>query len=96
MDDAHNVERFDEKPDAEHGFINGGYMIADRSMPERYLSKNEALVFETDPMNQILANGEMAAYPHEGFWQCMDTAREHAILNELWDRRAAPWVKFWE
>ncbi len=96
MDDAHNVERFEEKPQAEQGFINGGYMIADRSLPERYLSTDESLVFETGPMNKILADSEMTAYPHDGFWQCMDTAREHAMLNELWDQRVAPWVKFWK
>ena len=96
MDADHNVERFEEKPQTEQGFINGGYMIADRSMPERYLSNDESLVFETGPMNRILADGQMAAFPHEGFWQCMDTAREHSMLNELWDQRSAPWVKFWK
>lgn len=47
-------------------------------------------------MAEALRDGEMAAYRHEGFWQCMDTPREHRILNELWESGNAPWCRFWQ
>lgn len=95
IDTAGNVTGFHEKPQTEQGFINGGFMVAERSMVDRYLTPDSGLVFEQAPMQQIQKAGEMAAYQHEGFWQCMDTAREHGLLNELWDSGKAPWTKGW-
>lgn len=95
MDLSGNVTGFHEKLQTEQGFINGGFMVADRSMPEQYLSVSEKLAFEQEPMKKILKAGEMAAYQHEGFWQCMDTAREHSLLNDLWDSGKAPWSRTW-
>jgi glucose-1-phosphate cytidylyltransferase len=64
-------------------------------MPEQYLSVSEKLIFEQEPMKAILQSGEMTAYQHEGFWQCMDTPREHELLNSLWDSKKAPWTRMW-
>lgn len=51
------------------------------------------MFFEQKPMHSAAAQGEMTVYKHEGFWQCMDTPREHALLNDLWKSGAAPWKK---
>ena len=87
---------FHEKPQTEQGFINGGFMVANRMMPERALTADSALVFEQEPMRNLQKDGELAAYQHQGFWQCMDTAREHQILSQLWDSGEAPWARGWQ
>lgn len=89
------VVRFAEKPQTEDGFINGGFMVMNKCAVNKYLSTASELIFEQKPVNAILADKEMQAYKHEGFWQCMDTPREHALLNELWDSGKAPWTKNW-
>jgi glucose-1-phosphate cytidylyltransferase len=89
------VMGFHEKPQTVEGFINGGFMVASRSMPDTYIDQDSDLFFEQEPMNKILKQKQMGAYPHEGFWQCMDTPREHAFLNQLWDRGHAPWTRCW-
>ena len=47
-------------------------------------------------MTKIVEDGQMTAYVHHGFWQCMDTPREYSLLNELWDSGNAPWTKLWK
>ncbi len=95
IDESGKVTGFHEKPQTEQGFINGGFMVADRSLPERYLSTDSSLIFEQDPMRAIQTSGNMGAYQHQGFWQCMDTPREHELLNQLWDSGNAPWMRSW-
>ena len=87
------VESFREKEDEDSMLINGGFMVAE---PEifRYL-KDDTTVFEKAPMQTLAAEGQMMAYRHEGFWQCMDTQREMKKLEELWGSGNAPW-KIWE
>ncbi|MEO8168483.1 MAG: glucose-1-phosphate cytidylyltransferase, partial [bacterium] len=51
--------------------------------------------FEKEPLEQLAAEGQLMAYKHEGFWQCMDTLREKHLLNEMWNNGKAPW-KLWE
>ncbi len=93
VDEAGKVTGFHEKPQTEQGFINGGFMVAKKTMPKRVLSADSSLVFEQEPMRDLQKSSEMAAYQHEGFWQCMDTAREHQMLCQLWDSGQAPWVR---
>ncbi len=89
------VVGFHEKPQTEEGFINGGYMAVKSSFVKKYLRDDASLIFEQQPMMAACRAGDMAAYKHLGFWQCMDTAREHDLLNDLWDRREAPWTEAW-
>ncbi len=89
------VTGFHEKPQTGEGFINGGFMVAGRCMPDKYLRQDSGLVFEQEPMNALLKQKQLGAYTHEGFWQCMDTPREHALLNQLWDQGNAPWTRYW-
>jgi glucose-1-phosphate cytidylyltransferase len=86
---------FHEKPQTEEGLINGGYMVLNKMFVERYLSTDPNLILEQEPMCRAMEENQMAAYVHRGFWQCMDTAREYELLNELWDSKQAPWTEMW-
>ena len=87
------VHGFNEKPQTETGYINGGYMVCDARVFD-YLAANPGTMFEQEPLRQITAEGELAAYRHHGFWQPMDTYQEFTLLNSLWEKGAAPW-KVW-
>jgi len=91
-----SVTGFEEKPPAGEGYINGGYMVISRKFVERYLADDPGLALEQKPMECAAANGDMGAFRHEGFWQCMDNQREYRLLNDLWDSGKAPWTKFWK
>ncbi|NMA44040.1 MAG: glucose-1-phosphate cytidylyltransferase [Oligosphaeraceae bacterium] len=92
---GNRVLRFEEKPAHAQGYINGGFMVAKKSMIEKYISATEDQFFESQPIDKIVKDGEMQAYRHEGFWQCMDNPREYQLLNELWRQGQAPWTKYW-
>ncbi len=81
---------FNEKPQASAGLISGGYFVC-RSTLFRYLNDREDLVLEADPMRTMVRDRQLAAYTHEGFWQCMDTYRDWELLNDLDRRNMAPW-----
>jgi len=93
IDDG-RVTEFNEKPQATEGFINGGFFVLDGRRVWDYLPDVPATIFEREPLRRLAAEGELVAYPHTGYWQPMDTAREYALLNDLWARGAAPW-KTW-
>lgn len=84
------VADFYEKGIAKY-YINGGFMVVSRQFLNRYLSTDRKMFFEQKPMHDAAACGDMTVYKHEGFWQCMDTPREHAMLNSLWRSGKAPW-----
>ena len=94
--DGNAVRSFAEKPLRRPGYINGGFMVVDRRIISGYLADKPDCFFEAEPMSSIAADGEMQAYFHEGFWQCMDNPREYTMLNDLWNSGSAPWAKFWE
>lgn len=89
-----SVHAFNEKPQAEGGYINGGFMICDRAIFD-YLPDDPGMMFEQDPMKKLTADGQLAAFRHEGFWQPMDTFAEFSLLNHLWESGRAPW-KVWK
>lgn len=84
---------FNEKPQTEGGYINGGYMVCDRRI-FGYLPDDPDMMLEQAPMKQITADGQLSAFKHEGFWQPMDTFQEYNLLNKLWESNQAPW-KVW-
>jgi glucose-1-phosphate cytidylyltransferase len=92
--DGNRVVEFDEKPAVARGFINGGFFVLNRQVFAR-LPDDPALVFEQSPLKQLAHDGELMAFRHEGFWQPMDSSRDHKLLNELWNSGSAPW-KTWE
>lgn len=93
--DGRRVLGFDEKPQTTSGYINGGFMVLSREFIRRYVTEDTGLVFEETALKAALHDDEMQAFQHDGFWQCMDTVREHQLLNKMWDSGSAPWAKKW-
>jgi len=84
---------FNEKPQTEVGYINGGFMVCNRRLFD-YLPDDPGVMLEEGPMERLVADGQLAVHRHEGFWQPMDTFAEFRLLNRLWDAGRAPW-KVW-
>ena len=86
------VTAFKEKAEEQMGFINGGFFVMNKRIGD-YLTGDKC-VLEQEPLNRLAAEGQIAAYCHAGFWQCMDTFREQQLLANLWNSGHAPW-KVW-
>ena len=86
------VASFQEKPIGDGGRINGGFFILNKSVLD--LIDSDDTVWEKAPLNQLVAEGKLAAFKHDGFWWPMDSLRDKAYLNELWSNNKAPW-KTW-
>lgn len=93
LGDGGAVRGFNEKPQAEGGYINGGFMVCDRRIFQ-YLPDDPGMMLEQEPMRRLTADGQLHAYQHDGFWQPMDTYQEYSLLNRLWAGGNAPW-KVW-
>jgi len=87
--DADRVVEFTEKPKLS-GWVNGGFFYLE---PEVFKYLRQDSVFETDGLGQLAASGELFAYKHDGFWQCMDTYKDMLRLNDLVDSGKAPWLQ---
>jgi len=90
--EGNRVVAFNEKPEKQTGYINGGFFVMDRRI-EQYLTDDNC-VLEREPLQRLAAEGQIAAWRHDGFWQCMDTYREQQLLTQLWNSGRAPW-KVW-
>ena len=88
------VKTFAEKPDAVGGYINGGFMVFDSSRAFSYFRPGDDLNLEREVLPRMAADGELAIYRHDSFWQCMDTPREYDLLNDIWNSRNVHW-KVW-
>ena len=86
------VDRFQEKPDGDGGWINGGYFVLSPKVIERLT--DDSTIWEGEPLVDLASENELAAFKHDGYWQPMDTLREKNILNDLWNNNKAPW-KVW-
>jgi glucose-1-phosphate cytidylyltransferase len=83
------VASFQEKPQLHEGWINGGYFVVE---PEFFdLIDGDSTMLEREPLERVTNSGQLAAYRHNGFWQCMDTKRDHDLLESLWSQ-GAPWA----
>jgi glucose-1-phosphate cytidylyltransferase len=91
--DGNRILEFDEKPQTTSGYVNGGFMVVNREFNGRFLSQDINMPFEAAPIKSALKAGQLQAFPHEGFWQCMDTVREHQLLNKMWDEGNVPWLE---
>ena len=94
LDGDSGVVQFNEKPQAEGGWINGGYFVLSRRIFSYLGSAADQTMFETEPLRSLSRDGELVAYQHRGFWQPMDTYQEFVLLNRIWAEQAAPW-KIW-
>lgn len=88
------VRAFNEKPQAEAGWISGGFFVFSRRFLDR-LSDDPGLMLEREPLQRLASEGQLEAYCHEGFWYCVDTPRDYQQLTDLWSGGHAPWV-VWE
>lgn len=86
------IKEFVEKPQIGEGWINGGFLVFEPGIFD-YLTDDSASL-EVMLLERLARDGQLAAYRHEGFWQCMDTLRELRLLQSLWDKGQAPW-KIW-
>ena len=93
IDESNTIERFSEKRKEDGGWINGGYMVIEPQVID-YIDGDQT-VFEREPLERLAAEGQLQAYKHDGFWQCMDTLRDKNLLEELLEQNKAPW-KIWE
>lgn len=86
------VKAFREKSEADSGYINAGFMVLDPKTLD-YV-KDDTVMFEREPMEQLASQGQLKCFKHNGFWQCMDTLRDKEKLEKLWNENKAPW-KVW-
>jgi glucose-1-phosphate cytidylyltransferase len=85
------VTEFNEKPQATAGRISGGFFVCSPRLFD-YLDERENLVLEQEPMRRLVAERQMMVYEHDGFWQPMDTYRDHQLLNRMCESGRAPWM----
>ncbi len=90
--DGDRVVEFTEKPQTAEGWINGAFFVLEPGV-EDYIDGDDVM-FEHTPMQRLAADGQLMAYRHESFWQCMDTLREKHLLQKIWESGQAPW-KSW-
>ena len=83
------VFSFKEKPQLANGWINGGYFVCEPDFFD--LIAGDKTILEHDPLEKVASMGELMAYQHDGYWQCMDTKRDRDNLEELWKSNNAPW-----
>lgn len=89
--ELHNdsVSSFKEKPQLEQGWINGGFFVVEPEFLD--LIDGDHTLLEREPLELAVSMGQLMAFRHQGFWQCMDTKRDHEILENLWTL-SPPWV----
>lgn len=83
------VTKFQEKPQAGEGWINGGFFVFEPGVFNFIL--DDSTLLEREPLERLAEKGELMVYQHPGYWQCMDTVRDKATLEDLWMNNKAPW-----
>jgi len=91
--EGNRVVEFTEKPQLGEGWINGAFFVLEPDVFD-YIDSDQT-VWEREPMERLARDGQLMAYRHTSFWQCMDTLREKHYLESLWQSGQAPW-KTWE
>jgi len=84
-----SVDHFQEKPDGDGSWINGGFFVLHPDVIDRI--EGDKTAWEGEPLVSLAKDGQLSAFKHEGFWQPMDTLREKMMLNDLWNSGKAPW-----
>lgn len=93
LSSENEVKAFREKSDIDSGWINAGFMVLEPKVLD-YV-KDDTIMFEHEPMEQLAKEGQIMCWKHNGFWQCMDTLRDKEKLEKLWSTNKAPW-KVWK
>jgi glucose-1-phosphate cytidylyltransferase len=89
MGDGQAVRGFQEKPQGDGFWINGGFFVLEPSVIDRI--EGDATLWEQEPLRSLASEGQLTAYQHQGFWQPMDTMRDRVHLEELWAQGVSPW-----
>src|SRR5258708_7108220 len=87
--DGNQVCRFTEKSQTDVGWINGGFLVLEPEVVD-YIDSDD-MKWEREPLERLAADGQLMAYQHDSFWQCMDTLRDRQLLEKLWESGNAPW-----
>lgn len=90
--DGETVTAFEEKPQMHSGYINGGFFVFKRDFFS-YLERKEDCDLEFGALQKVAQEGELKAFMHDGFWQCMDNTRDRDYLDNLVKKNKAPWLK---
>jgi glucose-1-phosphate cytidylyltransferase len=90
----HRVSGFAEKPAGAEGWVSAGYFVLERAAIEGYLPADRDVMFEEDPMRSLVADGELMAFRHDGYWQPVDTPKDLASVRQQWAADSPPW-KAW-
>ncbi len=85
------VKSFKEKPQVNQSWINGGFFIFNNEILD--FIKNDQTMLEREPLEKLTKAGQLMAFEHKGFWQCMDTMRDKILLNKLWNKGNALWKR---
>ena|SRR5277367_1709317 len=89
IDNGEIVRSFSEKPQVSEGWVNGGFFVFNQGLFD-YIP-NPDVSLEIQPLHQLAKDGQLSAFKHEGFWQCVDTYRELEYVEKLWASNSAPW-----
>jgi glucose-1-phosphate cytidylyltransferase len=89
--DGDRVLSFEEKPQLQTGWINGGFFLLENDF-FKYIS-SDSIMLEREPLESATKDKNLFAFKHDGFWQCMDTRRDHSLLEELYKQGNPPWQK---
>jgi glucose-1-phosphate cytidylyltransferase len=87
--DGDRIAEFTEKPQTSEGWINGAFFVLEPGIFD-YID-GDATQWEKEPLERLAAEGQLMAYRHESFWQCMDTIRDKKLLEKLWSEGSPPW-----
>lgn len=87
------VKEFKEKPKDEGGWVNAGFFVCEQKVLD-YIGDGDTVIFEREPLINLVRDGEVHTYKHSGFWKPMDTLRDKHQLERLWENDEAPW-KVW-
>lgn len=90
IEDDNKVTSFQEKPKGEGGWINAGFFVCESKVFD-YLTEDDSLIFEQEPVQNLAKDGELFTFKHNGFWKPMDTLRDKQLLQNMWESNKAPW-----
>lgn len=85
------IYKFHEKPKTEDGWVNGGFMVADKAI-FNYI-EDDMTILERKPLETLAIEGQLSAFKHSGFWQPMDTLRDKQLLEKFLEEKKAPWIR---
>lgn len=91
---AHRVLSFDEKPGTQPGLVNIGLFVLEQAAVERYIPADRNVMLEEDPIREMVADGELMAYRHDGYWQPVDTPKELAAVRQAWESGTPQWKRW--